>query len=118
MSKRKAAPAESNGKTSAWPSTTVKLSRAVYWCRAPSLPYAASGELVGTFRTLIAASRAIPGSERGALMDGDQTAMQAALDAAHRARDLRNAQAYVRRRAAKNRKPVIDPFAQQLGLPL
>ena len=50
-------------------------------------------------------------------MDGDQTAMQAALDAAHRARDLRNAQAYVRRRAAKNRKPVIDPFAQQLGLP-
>ena len=51
------------------------------------------------------------------MMDRNQTALQAALESAHRERDARSAKAYVARRAAKNRKPAVDLFTKQLGLP-
>ena len=51
------------------------------------------------------------------MMDRNQTALHAALDAAHRERDARTSRDYARRRAAKNRKPPVDLFTAQLGLP-
>lgn len=51
------------------------------------------------------------------MMNRDQMALHLALEAAHKQRDARRAQAYVHRRAAKNRKPARDLFSEQLGLP-
>ena len=47
----------------------------------------------------------------GTMMNRDQTAMQAALDAAHRARDVRAAKAYAARLAAKNSEERQQAYA-------
>jgi hypothetical protein len=47
------------------------------------------------------------------MMNRDQTAIAAALDAAHRERDVRAAKAYARRLAAKNRRDARAPTREE-----